>query len=296
MWRTAYLIRFAIGVAFIVFAIGFCPQALAVIDQQFLPSSWSIDVNVGAGNVNDWAQTFTVGITGQLIGFDVVVDRNSSVVQPLLYDIRRTVGGVVTEDDTGSNVLASVSVSAQAIPVVSRPPQLSSLIQHVDISGAGVLVTAGDVLAIVLRSDDPGQTRSGGDTYGWYGFYTDINTYTGGDTFLRYRNGDNQWDNYGGDLEFQTEVTPVPESSSFTLMAIGGVIALAASRRHRCQLCGKEIINDANELPSGWAHLPISRLPDGSAQTALLCDLCSTKGEAAVWVLGRRQRKDQDKS
>ena len=87
----------------------------------------------------------------------------------------------------------------------------------------------------------------------------------------------------------------VPEPATVVLLAIGGVIALAASRHHRCQLCGKEVVNDANELPSGWAHLAISRLPDGSAQTALLCDLCSTKGEAAVWVLGRRQRKDQDK-
>jgi hypothetical protein len=91
-------------------------------------------------------------------------------------------------------------------------------------------------------------------------------------------------------------IITIPEPASVVLMAIGGVIALAASRRHRCQLCGKEIVNDVNELPSGWAQMPISRLPDGSAQTALLCDLCSTKGEAAVWVLGRRQRKDQDKS
>lgn len=295
MWRTVFLIRFAIVVAFIVFAIGFCPRAFAVVDQQLLPSSWTNEGNVGAGNGIDWTQTFTVGVTGQLIGFDVAVGRNSVVVQPLLYDIRRTVGGVATQDDTGPNVLVSGTVSAQAIPVV--PPLTPQLplpsLTHIDVSSAALSVTAGDLLAIVLRSDDPGLQISGGRTYSWYGLSTDINPYTGGAAFYRF--GDSGWvDQSGIDMVFQTEVTPVPEPSTLVLLAFGGVIALAASRRHRCELCGREIVNDSNERPSGWAQMPISRLPDGSVQTALLCDLCSTKGEAAAWVLGRRQHKAND--
>jgi hypothetical protein len=32
-----------------------CQRALAVIDQQYLPSEWTAAANVGAGNTVDWS-------------------------------------------------------------------------------------------------------------------------------------------------------------------------------------------------------------------------------------------------
>jgi hypothetical protein len=66
---------------------------------------------------------------------------------------------------------------------------------------------------------------------------------------------------------------------------------MSSNITHRCQLCGKEVTSDSKALPTGWIHLSIAKAPDGSGNTAILCDLCSTKSDAAAWVLAR-QRKE----
>jgi PEP-CTERM motif len=222
------MIHFRECLAFVALTLVLCPRALAVVDQEFLPAEWTAEANVGAGNVVDWAQTFTVGITGQLTGFDVSVNRAPVVTQPLLYDIRRTTRGVPTQADSGANILVSGSLSALSIPFEQRNYLLPSL-THVDVSGANLSVAAGDVLAIVLRSDDPGQF-GGGQTYAWVGSFPNA-PYDRGAPFLRAN--DDQWAAAAAqlsELAFRTEVTPVPEPATLILILMGFACALGFGR------------------------------------------------------------------
>ena len=80
------------------------------------------------------------------------------VTADLLFDIRATNSGTPTEADSGSNLLASVSLPAAS---VSTAPGWVS----VDLSPQNLSVAAGQRLAIALRSDDPGGVA--GVTYSW---------------------------------------------------------------------------------------------------------------------------------
>jgi hypothetical protein len=200
----------------VLIIMAICKPSAAAIDQQFVPANWGTESNVGAGNIVDWAQTFTVGISGLLTGFDVWVDRPSAVTMPLLYDIRKTFAGVPTEPDTGSDILASGSVNALSIPVYSNGNPRSPL-SHVDISSFPV--TVGDVLAIVLRSDDPG-TGCCGYTYSWMGD-DPASVYIRGNAFIRAPGGifDN-WTIQDQDQAFRTYVNAIPEPSCATLIVL----------------------------------------------------------------------------
>ena len=132
-------------------------DGFAIVDQQFAPGSRNIIASVGTGNTSDKAQTFTVGITGKLTGLDVWVDRRPAVVQPLVMDIRRTQAGVPSEADTGPDILASEALPATLFvtaPGAIDPPPAT--LSHIELNAKSFPVVAGDVLAIVLRSDDPG--------------------------------------------------------------------------------------------------------------------------------------------
>src|SRR5438045_2571089 len=117
-----------------------------------------------------------------LTGFDIWVDRQPGVTQPLLYDIRTTPAGAPSDPDSGGNILASGSLPAIVFdtgPGSTFQP-LPSGLPHVDL-GSGIPVTVGEILAIVLRSDDPGIHN--GLTYNWHG--TSPGGYLGGSAFLR---------------------------------------------------------------------------------------------------------------
>jgi PEP-CTERM motif len=205
--------------------------ALAVVDQQYLPSQWITSANVGASGTIDWSQTFTVGISGQLTGVDVAIERLSVVQQPLLYDIRRTAGGVPTSANSGVNVLATGSISAESVPIVQNGTKQLPSLTHLDISGSDILVTAGDILAIVLRSNDPG--GGGALTYEWHGTRPG-DPYDRGSAFVRDRfSQPDQWvaevDNVP-DLEFSTQVAAVPEPASLILILSGLGLICAVKR------------------------------------------------------------------
>jgi hypothetical protein len=202
----------------------FVPCAFAAIDQQYVPATTNQFANVGVGNVVDWAQTFTVGITGTLTGFDVWVDRQPEVSQPLLFDIRTTLAGAPSDPDTGPNVLASGSLPASMfLADEGSPGSPPSILLHVELSSRSFSVVAGQVLAIALRSDDPGAVTS--LTYNWHG--NEPGAYTRGSAYLRVAGG---WEPQVTDQVFRAYVNPIPEPSA-ALLLIFAVASAGVMRR-----------------------------------------------------------------
>jgi hypothetical protein len=166
------------------------------LDQSFVPKRGGL--RAGANMGADEAQTFTVGIGGTLTRIEVLVYRFPDTASgTLVLDVRPTVNGTPVEDDTA--VLASVAVSVDTLP--AYPGAFISF----DISAAGVAVTKGDVLAIVLSSDLPPTAI----VY-WRGDTGDTLPYPGGEWFNRGHPGGSWTSGIFGpaDLGFQTFVDP----------------------------------------------------------------------------------------
>lgn len=92
------------------------------------------------------------------------------------------------------------------------------------------------------------------------------------------------------ELEFELGMNQLPNAAHRPQQNTG-LYLMSSNITHRCQLCGKEVTSDSKALPTGWIYISIARSPDGSGNNAILCDLCSTKSDAAAWVLAR-QRKE----
>ncbi len=199
--------------------------AAPMLDQQYTapsdnigPTPWGLPV--------DWAQTFTVGITGVLDSVTVKGGRANLPVEPLLIDVRTTVAGVPTESNIGGNILGSVVLAP-----VNVPPAYGDIVA--DLSGLAINVSVGDVLAIVVRSAtgssaDPGYYELRGRAPGGY---------DGGGAFVRIGEGDT-WHPYASfptlDIAFSTYVNPVPEpGSSVILAATALALTMPRPRRHR---------------------------------------------------------------
>src|SRR5688572_21110869 len=110
-------------------------SAIAAIDQEYVPTTHTFVSNVGHNNYIDWAQTFTVGITGKLTGFDVLMARYASATQPLRFEIRTTtLDRRPTVENAGPNILASGAVASERVMAstccVTPPP--GDLV-HIDI-------------------------------------------------------------------------------------------------------------------------------------------------------------------
>ena len=189
-----------------------------VLDQEYADTADRFanigqDSNFPADPDLDIAQTFTVGQTGVLTGVEVFVRRSftPTITDPLVFDIRTTVGGSPTEPDSGANVLASISAAASSIPTVAS-------FVGFDLSGFGISVTAGDVLAIVLQSDGPNPA------YAWGG--TEADGYSPGASFRRTVTIFPTWMSTGfaNDQLFRTFVEPsaaAPVSTTLPLLMIG---------------------------------------------------------------------------
>lgn len=112
-------------------------RATAYVDQDnsLLPVGNFTTIRAGATA----AQTFVVGFPGTLSSVSVVVDPRGTPGANLDLEIQSTSGGVAT-----GTVLAGASLA----PFGGVNPTVTF-----DVSGAGLVVNAGDVLAFVLKSN-----------------------------------------------------------------------------------------------------------------------------------------------
>jgi len=155
----------------------------------------------------DTSQTFTVGVSGTLAHVDMRVGRHDdTVTDPLLFDVRTTSGGIPSTPNSGGDILASVSIPASTIPTIgTADPAFFS----VDLTPFTVPVTAGEVLAIVLRSNAPSN-----GSYVWVGTGGPLASdgYASGSAFQRgvFAAGPGPWGSPSGymndDLAFRTYV------------------------------------------------------------------------------------------
>ena len=199
-------------------------RAVPMLDQEFaptLPNSAGVfsDANSPFPGSLDRSQVFTVGVTGLLTSIEVQIYRqDNTVLDPVLFDVRTTTSGVPTTSNTGSNVLASGSLAASLVPIAnfSTPPDFTII----TLGGGGISVTAGDQLAIALRSETPNSMP-----YLWFGEPTD--DYSGGAAYRR-SDGPFWFQDFIADHTFRTFVDAgdpgpgtLPEPATIALLGLG---------------------------------------------------------------------------
>jgi len=187
----------------------------ASLDQSFEPASF--DAPYAIFGPVELAQTFTVGATGKLVTVDVFVSNLG--FEPLLFDVRPTIGGIPQMDNQ------SALVSRSAFP----PFNVEDDWYRFDFTDTPVSVSSGDVLAIVLRSPTTPSCMSLSWPGNWEGGYL------GGKGVGRDVSVSQQWAGPGmsdlGDLGFRTFV--VPEPSSYMLLCAGALALLAYAKCHK---------------------------------------------------------------
>jgi hypothetical protein len=183
------------------------------VDQMVTPNSG--DHATVSGDIVQ-AQTFTVGTTGTLASLDLYISWTQTITDvpgSLLVDIRPTTNGVPVLDSAAA--FTSFSFRPSGAPT-SPPGRLFT----VDLSGAGLNVYAGELLAFALRSPESLFLRAE------YQFgAASTNPYSRGALFtaapslgLPEMTKDPRFD-----LAFTTYVSPapVPEPATLTLVGIG---------------------------------------------------------------------------
>jgi hypothetical protein len=188
-----------------------------LIDQQFVRD---IVNNTGIGQVSSSiGQTFTVGLTGTLTGIDVFIAElaTETTTGGLTLDVR-SVSGSGAVEPLAANALASATIPDASVPFrATSSPFFTPIL--VDLSAAGLAVTAGDILAFVL-------TRVNGDDDPYY-VQTDFDAgYLGGTRVSQLADGDAFFPSASTDLTFRTYVetagsAPVPLPSTLVLIGLG---------------------------------------------------------------------------
>lgn len=140
-----------------------------IVDQTYAVASGAGGLEVTQAQPT--TQTFTVGVTGQLVRIDIpeVKQYDCTPVEDLRIKLVATSGGAPT-----TTVLATVSLEPSEVPPFTGP--FGEV--HLDLSAYGIQVTPGDVLGIRVETDAP----SSGCNYAWNGDAP--GTYAGGATFI----------------------------------------------------------------------------------------------------------------
>ena len=119
-------------------------HARAVLDQSSTSTTSYTAVGTDLDSTpGDRAQTFVVGITGQLTSVEVNAGFFSPPAFPLVLDVRPT-------DATGRPLADNASVLARA--TIGSADFTNNTFVPFDLSSANLHVDAGDEFAIVLRS------------------------------------------------------------------------------------------------------------------------------------------------
>jgi len=207
--------HFSLACLFVLYSAAW-PASAATLDQQFLPDPGNGLIIERAQSV---AQTFTVGLSGLLDRIDVNVARNA-VAPPegMTLEIRST----LPEGGLAPDVLASIFIPGADVPAVFQYMEF-------DVTSFALTVTAGDVLALVLKSDavPPGGNV---DPFAWAA--DEAGGYGGGRVYADVGSGFNPIT--GWDVGFRTfvQATTVPAPASLPLL-VSGVMALAWRRHGR---------------------------------------------------------------
>jgi hypothetical protein len=199
---------------------GLSARAAPALDQEFAPA-----VVNGYATLDDQtrAQTFTVGAAGLLSQFEVLISASSG--NSWLFEIHSTVAGAPV---LGSAALASGTITYGA----NEDPTFYGA----DISAFGIIVSPGDVLAIVA----PG--KGGGSSDSWWTGSNSGDLYAGGQYYTTFYTGSppvvsSEYSLQSGwDLGFRTYVdsggaAPIPAPGAVLLASVG--LACIASRRLR---------------------------------------------------------------
>lgn len=210
MVRSLSCFSVQVLLSFLFFSNNSLLRAEFLLDQSFEPAAF--DATYSLFNEQDNAQMFTVGVTGELGIVEVFVSNFD--LEPLLFDVRRTVNGLPQAAD-----------SPLLVERAGVPTSITGEWFRFDFSADPIDVTFGDLLAIVLRSP----TGSAGWNAAVFGGYD------GGKGVGRDPTESSVWAGPGrsdlGDLGFRTYVRPVPEPASYLLLAAGAIGLLLGIRR-----------------------------------------------------------------
>ncbi len=179
--------------------------------------------NVSVSRTTRSAQTFTVGLAGLLSQVDLqIVARVPS--EDLNVSVHSTNGNSI------GTILGTVIIDSSLVPEVSASTYGNFV--SVDLSGLGIVVTPGEVLAVGLS-----YPTSGTGGYSWWNNFTP--GYQGGDMYQATQVAGWAYNRFAGfDAGFRTYVDTgaagtVPEPCSFAIFALTGVAPVLSRRRKK---------------------------------------------------------------